>query len=172
MPLTLGTTAGRSLRGTVRVPGDKSISHRALLFGAIAEGTTLIRIGTALFGARKREAAPAKASAPGWTRLLPRNQRSRFATTSASNSRSCAAFIARAQPNQNRCQPGGGLQRRARSARFTSFTCHFVTVTPLAARWLTGSGVRSNSSSRISAVISMLSTVVVRKPSRVMRATE
>jgi len=30
------------LRGTIRVPGDKSISHRALLFGAIAEGTTEI----------------------------------------------------------------------------------------------------------------------------------
>ena len=42
MPLALGTTAGRSLRGRVRVPGDKSISHRALLFGAIAEGTTRI----------------------------------------------------------------------------------------------------------------------------------
>ena len=42
MPLALGTTAGRSLRGTVRVPGDKSISHRSLLFGAIAEGTTTI----------------------------------------------------------------------------------------------------------------------------------
>ncbi|MFO8239221.1 MAG: 3-phosphoshikimate 1-carboxyvinyltransferase [Prochlorococcaceae cyanobacterium] len=35
--------AGRHLRGTVRVPGDKSISHRALLFGAIAEGTTRIQ---------------------------------------------------------------------------------------------------------------------------------
>ncbi|MGL6135532.1 MAG: 3-phosphoshikimate 1-carboxyvinyltransferase, partial [Prochlorococcaceae cyanobacterium] len=34
--------AGRSLRGRVRVPGDKSISHRALLFGAIAEGETRI----------------------------------------------------------------------------------------------------------------------------------
>lgn len=33
---------GGSLRGTVRVPGDKSISHRALLFGAIAEGETRI----------------------------------------------------------------------------------------------------------------------------------
>ena len=33
---------GGSLQGTVRVPGDKSISHRALLFGAIAEGTTRI----------------------------------------------------------------------------------------------------------------------------------
>ncbi|MEB3243406.1 MAG: 3-phosphoshikimate 1-carboxyvinyltransferase [Cyanobacteriota bacterium] len=33
---------GGSLCGTVRVPGDKSISHRALLFGAIAEGETRI----------------------------------------------------------------------------------------------------------------------------------
>jgi len=33
---------GGSLRGAVRVPGDKSISHRALLFGAIAEGETRI----------------------------------------------------------------------------------------------------------------------------------
>ena len=34
--------AGGGLNGHVRVPGDKSISHRALLFGAIAEGTTTI----------------------------------------------------------------------------------------------------------------------------------
>ena len=33
---------GGSLAGRVRVPGDKSISHRALLFGAIAEGETHI----------------------------------------------------------------------------------------------------------------------------------
>ncbi|MFN9548206.1 MAG: 3-phosphoshikimate 1-carboxyvinyltransferase [Cyanobacteriota bacterium] len=39
-PLVL--PGGGSLRGTVRVPGDKSISHRALLFGAIAEGETRI----------------------------------------------------------------------------------------------------------------------------------
>ncbi len=39
-PLTL--RGGGSLRGSVRVPGDKSISHRALLFGAIAEGETRI----------------------------------------------------------------------------------------------------------------------------------
>ena len=31
-----------SLRGEITVPGDKSISHRAVLLGAIAEGTTLI----------------------------------------------------------------------------------------------------------------------------------
>ena len=34
--------AGGSLKGAVRVPGDKSISHRALLFGAIADGVTTI----------------------------------------------------------------------------------------------------------------------------------
>jgi len=39
-PLLL--SGGGSLAGTVRVPGDKSISHRALLFGAIAEGETRI----------------------------------------------------------------------------------------------------------------------------------
>jgi 3-phosphoshikimate 1-carboxyvinyltransferase len=33
----------RGLRGRVKVPGDKSISHRALLLGAIAEGATSIR---------------------------------------------------------------------------------------------------------------------------------
>ncbi len=30
------------MRGEIRVPGDKSISHRALLFGALAEGETVI----------------------------------------------------------------------------------------------------------------------------------
>lgn len=30
------------LNGTIRVPGDKSISHRAVMFGAIAEGTTTV----------------------------------------------------------------------------------------------------------------------------------
>ncbi len=39
-PLQLN--GGGCLRGSVRVPGDKSISHRALLFGAIAEGETRI----------------------------------------------------------------------------------------------------------------------------------
>ena len=31
------------VNGTVRVPGDKSISHRALMLSAIADGTTRIR---------------------------------------------------------------------------------------------------------------------------------
>ena len=34
--------AGGELCGQVKVPGDKSISHRALLFGAIAKGKTII----------------------------------------------------------------------------------------------------------------------------------
>lgn len=33
-------TAAGPLRGSIRVPGDKSISHRTLLLGALAEGTT------------------------------------------------------------------------------------------------------------------------------------
>jgi 3-phosphoshikimate 1-carboxyvinyltransferase len=35
-------TPGGALQGRLRVPGDKSISHRALMFGAIAEGVTEI----------------------------------------------------------------------------------------------------------------------------------
>ncbi|HUQ39021.1 MAG TPA: 3-phosphoshikimate 1-carboxyvinyltransferase [Acidimicrobiales bacterium] len=34
---------GRPLRGTIRVPGDKSISHRALLLAARAEGVSVVR---------------------------------------------------------------------------------------------------------------------------------
>jgi len=34
--------AGNALRGKVRIPGDKSISHRALMMGSIAEGNTNI----------------------------------------------------------------------------------------------------------------------------------
>ncbi|MBA2490378.1 MAG: 3-phosphoshikimate 1-carboxyvinyltransferase [Gammaproteobacteria bacterium] len=41
-PLSFRTRPGGSVNGTLRVPGDKSISHRALMFGAIAEGTTRI----------------------------------------------------------------------------------------------------------------------------------
>ena len=38
----LTVRSGAPLRGWVRVPGDKSISHRALLLGALAEGTSLV----------------------------------------------------------------------------------------------------------------------------------
>lgn len=36
------TSQGKPLRGTVVVPGDKSITHRALILGALAEGATVI----------------------------------------------------------------------------------------------------------------------------------
>lgn len=39
---TLTLKKPASLRGTIRVPGDKSISHRSIMLGAIAEGTTEI----------------------------------------------------------------------------------------------------------------------------------
>lgn len=43
-PNTLSMHSARGgLRGLVEVPGDKSISHRAAIFGAIAEGSTSIR---------------------------------------------------------------------------------------------------------------------------------
>ena len=39
-PLTL--TPARALRGTVDIPGDKSISHRAVMFGSLAKGDTRV----------------------------------------------------------------------------------------------------------------------------------
>ena len=39
---TLTSRPGGALRGRIRAPGDKSISHRALILGALAEGETLI----------------------------------------------------------------------------------------------------------------------------------
>ena len=36
-------SGGRPLRGRITVPGDKSISHRALILAAMAEGTSVVR---------------------------------------------------------------------------------------------------------------------------------
>lgn len=46
---TVTLTAPRRLRGTVHVPGDKSISHRSVIFNAVATGTA--RIANFLAGA-------------------------------------------------------------------------------------------------------------------------
>ena len=35
-PLPLVSRRAPALKGTIRVPGDKSMSHRALMFGAVA----------------------------------------------------------------------------------------------------------------------------------------
>ena len=34
---------GKGLRGEISVPGDKSISHRAVMLGSIAQGRTTIK---------------------------------------------------------------------------------------------------------------------------------
>jgi len=41
-PKPLTAAKAGPLTGKVRVPGDKSISHRALMFGALAVGKTRI----------------------------------------------------------------------------------------------------------------------------------
>ncbi len=40
---TLRAAPSRGLRGTVRVPGDKSVSHRAVMLGALAIGATRVK---------------------------------------------------------------------------------------------------------------------------------
>ena len=40
--LQIRAEPGRSVRGSIRVPGDKSISHRAAILGALAEGHTRV----------------------------------------------------------------------------------------------------------------------------------
>ena len=37
MPITIGSA--RNLRGEITVPGDKALSHRAVIFNSIGEGT-------------------------------------------------------------------------------------------------------------------------------------
>lgn len=42
LPQQMAVSTARRLRGTIAVPGDKSISHRAVMFNAIAEGNARI----------------------------------------------------------------------------------------------------------------------------------
>lgn len=41
-PRPLRSRAGSALTGRIRVPGDKSVSHRSLMFGALAVGRTTV----------------------------------------------------------------------------------------------------------------------------------
>jgi len=41
--ITFKTTANGKLTGKLRVPGDKSMSHRSIMLGSIAEGTTQVK---------------------------------------------------------------------------------------------------------------------------------
>jgi len=43
VPQVVEVEGGVSLTGAVRVPGDKSVSHRAMLLGALAEGRSVVR---------------------------------------------------------------------------------------------------------------------------------
>lgn len=36
-------TGSKGLNGTIRVPGDKSISHRSIIFGSVAKGQTIVQ---------------------------------------------------------------------------------------------------------------------------------
>lgn len=40
--MSVSSHRAKALSGTIRAPGDKSISHRALIFGAMADGTTTV----------------------------------------------------------------------------------------------------------------------------------
>ncbi len=64
-PLPLISRKASGLRGVIRVPGDKSISHRALMLGAVAIGETriegLLEAGDVLHTARAMTALGAKA---------------------------------------------------------------------------------------------------------------
>jgi 3-phosphoshikimate 1-carboxyvinyltransferase len=42
-PLPLLSRKAQALKGVIRVPGDKSMSHRSLMFGAVAEGVTTVQ---------------------------------------------------------------------------------------------------------------------------------
>jgi 3-phosphoshikimate 1-carboxyvinyltransferase len=42
LPIHFHVEPGGALRGRIRVPGDKSISHRAIMLGSIAEGVTRV----------------------------------------------------------------------------------------------------------------------------------
>ena len=42
VPCQLIVSPGGAFRGIIRVPGDKSISHRAVMLGSIAQGTTRV----------------------------------------------------------------------------------------------------------------------------------
>ena len=36
-------TKAQGLHGSLRIPGDKSISHRSIMFGSLAKGVTTVR---------------------------------------------------------------------------------------------------------------------------------
>ncbi|MCK5871794.1 MAG: 3-phosphoshikimate 1-carboxyvinyltransferase, partial [Methylococcales bacterium] len=41
--ITFVVQPSAALKGTLRVPGDKSMSHRSIMLGALAEGVTQVK---------------------------------------------------------------------------------------------------------------------------------
>lgn len=62
--MTVGTRL--VVRGTLRVPGDKSVSHRALMLGALADGTSTVR---GILRSADIESTASSLRAAGW--LVP-----------------------------------------------------------------------------------------------------
>ena len=119
----------RPLRGDVAVPGDKSIGHRALLLGALADGTTR--------GARASRAAPTcaprsrRCAALGATRRWTRATRSRVIGRRARAGRGSRRRRSTAPTPAPRCASAWALvagRRRALHARRRRARC-------AAARW-------------------------------------
>lgn len=63
------TRGGDGVRGEVRVPGDKSVSHRALILASLAEGTSVLR--GVLAGADTQATSAAMRALGGATPILP-----------------------------------------------------------------------------------------------------
>jgi 3-phosphoshikimate 1-carboxyvinyltransferase len=71
---TLRCAGGRPLVGKGRIPGDKSISHRALLLGALGDGTTVIRNLSPCRDVARTKEAIRRLGATTWTRPTTRTR--------------------------------------------------------------------------------------------------
>ena len=85
-PLPLTARRSGPLKGRVRVPGDKSISHRALIFGALAVGET--RISGLLEGEDVLNTGQGDARARRRRSSAPARARGAFAASASAASRS------------------------------------------------------------------------------------
>ena len=84
------------LSGKVRVPGDKSVSHRALIFGALARGET--RVTGLLEGEDVLNTAKACAALGVGANIDPLRADWRADGSCRSTSRSCASIASRSKP--------------------------------------------------------------------------
>jgi len=105
-PRVLVVRGGVPARGTVRTPGEKSISHRAVLLAALAEGTSVIRglsdgadvaatlAAVEAMGARVERAADGSVTVRGGRELLHRPQAPLDCGNSGTSMRLLAGLVA------------------------------------------------------------------------------